>query len=94
MKTFRTMRLKQIGNTKFKKYVVYAIGEVALIIIGILIAISINNWNENKKERELGDKGDINIQHPEPKQQRASTGLDSGNISRPWTKAPNITHQF
>ena len=33
------------------KYFKYAIGEIILVVIGILIAISINNWNENKKEQ-------------------------------------------
>ena len=32
------------------KYFKYAIGEIALVVIGILIALSINNWNENRKE--------------------------------------------
>ena len=35
------------------KYLKYAIGEIVLVVIGILIALSINNWNENRKERLL-----------------------------------------
>ena len=35
------------------RYLKYAIGEIALVVIGILIALSINNWNEDRKEREL-----------------------------------------
>jgi hypothetical protein len=35
------------------KYLKYAIGEIVLVVIGILIALSINNWNENRKEREV-----------------------------------------
>ncbi|NNF33005.1 MAG: hypothetical protein HKN68_02795 [Saprospiraceae bacterium] len=35
------------GSTK--KYILYAIGEIALVVIGILIALQINNWNENNK---------------------------------------------
>ena len=34
------------------KYFKYAIGEIILVVIGILIALQINNWNENKKERK------------------------------------------
>ena len=37
------------GSTK--KYILYAIGEIALVVIGILIALQINNWNEWKKAR-------------------------------------------
>lgn len=33
------------------QYVKYAVGEIILVVIGILIALSINNWNENRKER-------------------------------------------
>jgi len=35
------------------KYFKYAIGEIILVVIGILIALSINNWNEKRKERDL-----------------------------------------
>ena len=33
------------------QYLKYAFGEIILVVIGILIALSINNWNENRKER-------------------------------------------
>jgi hypothetical protein len=36
-------------QNKTKKYFKYAIGEIALVVIGILIALSINNWNEGRK---------------------------------------------
>jgi hypothetical protein len=36
---------------KTGKYFKYAIGEIVLVVIGILIALQINNWNENRKER-------------------------------------------
>ncbi|NNF76155.1 MAG: hypothetical protein HKN00_13300, partial [Flavobacteriaceae bacterium] len=36
---------------KTSKYFKYAIGEILLVVIGILIAIQVNNWNENRKER-------------------------------------------
>lgn len=35
---------------KFTKYLLYAMGEIFLVVIGILIALQINNWNENRKE--------------------------------------------
>jgi hypothetical protein len=40
------------GN-KTGKYLKYALGEVFLVVIGILIALQINNWNENRKSRDL-----------------------------------------
>ena len=39
-------------DNKPLKYMRYAIGEIVLVVIGILIALSINNWNEQRKERE------------------------------------------
>jgi len=38
-----------LTENKFGKYLTYAIGEIILVVIGILIALSINNWNENRK---------------------------------------------
>lgn len=39
------------GN--LRKYIFYAVGEILLVMIGILLALQANNWNENRKEREL-----------------------------------------
>ena len=38
-----------LTENKFSKYLIYAIGEIVLVVIGILIALSINNWNEDQK---------------------------------------------
>ncbi len=40
-----------MAQNKTGKYFKYAIGEIVLVVIGILIALSINNWNENRKEK-------------------------------------------
>jgi hypothetical protein len=39
-----------LTENKFSKYLLYAIGEIILVVIGILIALQINNWNEVKKQ--------------------------------------------
>jgi hypothetical protein len=49
IKFFRKIRQKTLTENKFGKYLTYAIGEIILVVIGILIALAINNWNENRK---------------------------------------------
>jgi Family of unknown function (DUF6090) len=41
---------KTTAGSKTSKYLLYAIGEIILVVIGILIALGINNWNENRKK--------------------------------------------
>ncbi len=50
IKFFRHIRKDLMGKNKTGKYFKYAIGEIILVVIGILIALQINNWNENRKE--------------------------------------------
>ncbi len=52
IKFFRKIRQKLLSENKFSKYLLYAIGEILLVVIGILIALQINNSNENRKERK------------------------------------------
>jgi hypothetical protein len=56
IKFFRKIRYSLLETEKTGKYFKYAIGEIILVVIGILIALSINNWNETKKERKLETK--------------------------------------
>ncbi|MFD2587395.1 DUF6090 family protein [Croceitalea marina] len=51
IKFFRKIRQKQLSENKFSKYLLYALGEIILVVIGILIALQINNWNENRKNK-------------------------------------------
>ncbi|MFX0558536.1 DUF6090 family protein [Maribacter sp. CXY002] len=50
---FRKVRQRLLAENKFSKYLLYALGEIILVVIGILIALQINNWNENKKEDRI-----------------------------------------
>jgi hypothetical protein len=49
MKVFNKQRFQLLGGERLQKYVVYAIGEILLVIIGILIALGISNWNQNRQ---------------------------------------------
>jgi type II secretory pathway pseudopilin PulG len=49
IKLFRKIRQRLLTENNFSKYLIYAIGEIVLVVIGILIALQINNWNENSK---------------------------------------------
>ena len=66
IKFFRKIRQKLIAEGNLKRYLIYAIGEIILVVIGILIALQINNWNENRKNNkkridyQLGLITDIN----------------------------------
>ena len=50
IKFFRKIRQQLLMENKTSKYFKYAVGEIILVVIGILIALQINNWNENRKE--------------------------------------------
>ena len=50
IKFFRNIRKSLLTENRFNKYLLYAIGEIVLVVIGILIALQINNWNDQKKE--------------------------------------------
>jgi len=51
IKLFRNICQKLIANGKTSNYLKYAIGEIVLVVIGILIALQINNWNESRLDR-------------------------------------------
>ena len=54
IKFFRRIRYNLMETGKKVKYLKYAIGEIVLVVIGILIALSINNWNESRKSIQKG----------------------------------------
>ncbi|MFP4844386.1 DUF6090 family protein [Winogradskyella sp. PE311] len=53
IKFFSRFRQQLLSENKFSKYLLYAIGEIALVMIGILLALQVNNWNENRKKETL-----------------------------------------
>ncbi len=53
LRFFRQIRHKLLVENRVSRYLLYAIGEIFLVVIGILIALQIDNWNEKRKERIL-----------------------------------------
>jgi hypothetical protein len=49
LRFFRRIRQRLLTDNKFSKYLLYAVGEILLVVIGILLALQVNNWNEQRK---------------------------------------------
>lgn len=55
LKFFRNIRKKLLAENKFRKYLIYAVGEVVLIVIGIFLGLKLNTTHEAKLEDEVAD---------------------------------------
>jgi len=53
LKFFRKIRQGLLQEGSFQKYLLYAAGEILLVMIGILLALQVNNWNENRQNRKV-----------------------------------------
>lgn len=53
LKFFRRIRQNLLKENRFSKYLLYAIGEIILVVIGILIALQVTNWNEIQKDEKF-----------------------------------------
>lgn len=62
IKFFRKFRQKLLTENKFSKYLLYAVGEIILVVIGILFAVQINKWNENRKNDKIEQNYLISLQ--------------------------------
>jgi len=51
IKFFRKIRQKMIAENRVSRYMLYAIGEIILVVFGILIALQVNEWNETRKSQ-------------------------------------------
>ena len=89
IKFFRRIRQKLLEENRFSKYLLYAMGEIILVVIGILIALQINNWNEARKNSNNEQLYLINI--------RDEVAADSTALHRTWfrnyPKKVNNLHQ-
>ena len=51
LRLFRRILQRLLIKNRFSKYLLYAVGEILLVVIGILIALQVDNWNEERQER-------------------------------------------
>ncbi len=52
LKFFQRVRRKFINEGNLRRYLIYAVGEIILVMIGILLALQVNNWNEGRKDKK------------------------------------------
>ncbi len=63
IKFFRKIRQNLLLENKTGKYFKYAIGEIVLVVFGIIIALQINNWNEERKKQNLKNEYLISLEN-------------------------------
>ncbi|TNJ40773.1 hypothetical protein KFZ70_02380 [Tamlana fucoidanivorans] len=84
IKFFRKIRQNLLSEGKTGKYLKYAIGEIVLVVIGILIALQINNWNESRKESNYEQKFLNEL--------KSDFLYNKEELNRNIKKANNLTH--
>ncbi|WP_339628306.1 DUF6090 family protein [uncultured Maribacter sp.] len=103
IKFFRKIRQKLVTENKFSKYLLYAIGEIVLVVIGILIALQLNNLNEIDKVKDteviylnaLHDEFSNNLKEVERVMKLNKRGLEMahGLLGKMGTDDPNFTEK-
>ncbi len=84
IKFFRKIRQRLLSENKFSRYLIYAIGEIILVVIGILIALQINNWNEQRKIQDNQEKYLINLKR------EAFNNLEAVNLAINFAETTNL----
>ncbi|MBK7869320.1 MAG: hypothetical protein IPJ74_00890 [Saprospiraceae bacterium] len=100
IKFFRKIRQKLLSENKFGKYLIYAIGEIFLVVIGILIALQINNWNEERKDSikeqqilsQLKEDYEANLKQLDQKISSRMSIIQAGNEILKYIDQPTNIH--
>lgn len=98
IKFFRHFRQGYISEGKTKKYVLYAIGEIILVVIGILIALSLNNWKDatvqHKEElqtlRQIREEFSANLAQLDEKISMRAAMVNAGTMLLTYHDDPSI----
>ena len=61
LKFFRRIRQQLLLENQTSKYLLYAVGEILLVMIGILLALQVNNWNENRKNENRENQALVDL---------------------------------
>lgn len=61
IKFFKRIRQQLLTENKFSKYLLYPIGEIILVVIGILLAIRINHRNEKRKDHTIEEENSLKL---------------------------------
>ena len=56
VKVYRKKRLSLLQEGDFRGYIIYALGEIVLVMVGILLALQVNNWNQSVKDQAVEQK--------------------------------------
>ena len=96
---FRKVRQRFIANKNVRRYLLYAFGEILLVVVGIVIALQIDNWNEWRQEREdeqvvlqqLRDDYQANLKQLEQKIRMREAIIASAHKMLQATDAPETT---
>ena len=82
IKFFRNIRRRMLGENRFTKYLLYAIGEVVLVVIGILIALQVSTWNKERLASKKENTYLLNLQNDlEQQLEYIDIQLEKENIS-------------
>jgi len=82
MKTlFNAIRRQSLSDNKLSKYLLYAIGEIILVMIGILLALQVNNWNEQRKTKQT-EQALLRAIHQETKNNLSALNKEREDLSK------------
>ena len=88
LRFFHQIRQRLLTENRFSKYLLYAVGEIVLVMVGILLALQVNTWNEERKDRilekevliSLKQTLESNVSILEERVSYFNTALESGKI--------------
>jgi hypothetical protein len=93
IKLFQKIRKKLLEENKFRSYIKYGIGEIFLVVIGILIALQINTWNENRK-LDQQEKSYLNRLIQENKSDVLTFAAEIERLEKNNEKIANLSNAF